>query len=262
MNKPLIAAFALAFILLCGCISDWKVVAKPINATITKPEGKASQIYVFDVASSWDASQKYFTGEFDVQDQYGKDMAAPGTVTVSILDSGNVQLYKSTFHVAAADYNATTSSYGFFNSTSYAYYWDIPYSAVNRSNYSSTSGTANMRFVPDGGGSALTQDSWVTLPDDLVAPIANNTVSSTVNEGNTAGVSCENGYVISDYTSTYGTNCPSSAGVECGQCTLGANSCAVAFNNANCGGDPCYGTVKKGTLTLVCVSESDYPGGY
>jgi hypothetical protein len=80
------------------------------------------------------------------------------------------------------------------------------------------------------------------------------TVSYTVSEGSTASVTCEKGYVISNYTSIYGTNCPSSGGIKCGQCPVGSSGCTVTFSNTDCGGDPCYGTVKKGKLSIVCTA--------
>lgn len=258
MNRTTVAAFALAFILLFGCVSDWKTVAKPINTTVAKAESKPAAIYMFSMTSGYFGGEDYFTGSLAIQDQYGKTMAAPGTMSVSIEDSSGVKLYDSSFHLYASDYNATSSSYGLFNSTSYVYEWTIPYTAVNKSASMSTSGSAYVSFVPDGGGSALTEsDSWVTLPDSLIGAQSGsmNNVSSTVGEGNTASLSCGNGSVISNYTAIYGTNCPSSGGIQCGRCIIGASSCSVTFSNTNCGGDPCYGTVKKGRLSIACAPK-------
>jgi hypothetical protein len=257
MNRTTVAAFALAFILLFGCVSDWKTVAKPLNTTVAKPASKPAGIYIFSMSGGYFGGGDYFTGSLAIEDQYGKTMAAPGTLSVSIEDSKGVKLYDSSFHLYASDYNATSSSYGLFNSTTYSYGWKIPYGAVNKSASASTSGSAYVSFMPDGGGSAMNDsDPWVTLPDSLVGLLASTAnASSTVGEGNTATVSCMNGSVISNYTSIYGTNCPSSGGIKCGRCIIGASSCTVVFSNANCAGDPCYGTVKKGTLSLVCVPK-------
>lgn len=171
MNKKLLIALGIIFLLSFGCIfSDWQVITKPANTGSTSTqskEGEPYQISYFYVTQDW--YEDAFSVSVEIDDQYGESMAAPGTMSFSIVDDNGAELYNSTLYLTESAYNKSSYEYGWLNTSGYEYSWNVPYSKIKKSNSTSSTATAHVYFTPEGSSSAMySNDTWVSLPDELM----------------------------------------------------------------------------------------------
>jgi hypothetical protein len=73
-----------------------------------------------------------------------------------------------------------------------------------------------------------------------------------VDEGQTCNVGCAGGGTITTIADDYANNCnPTSCTGPLAGCAT-STGCAVTLDNAACDGDPCPGTAKGWSVTIVC----------
>ncbi len=186
------ALIILAFILLFGCIGEWRTVAKPhenFSGTGTEaaapgaPE-KVGYLYVSHEYGSA-GEDDWYDVSFTLEDNNGNVVTAPGSLLVKIVDEDGNTLYSSTSAVSESDFESS-SGYPFYDNLVYTkpvYFADINESATYYANFT-------VEFTTGGNTIAKTKNTYLSY--DLVGYADNYSYSSgselnTVNMTQTKG---------------------------------------------------------------------------
>lgn len=135
-----------------------------------------------------------------------------------------------------------------------AIFWDLK----NQNNLAISAFDPNTSGLITCNGQTVTSGSQVVNTNPSRTSViggtgVNSVLTQTVSENSTASLSCGSGKILS-YESLYGTGSGGGGGscpISCGFCTIGASSCSVTYNDANCG-DCNYGYAKNGDLSVTC----------
>ncbi len=146
------AIILVSFLLLFGCMGQWRVLAEPklenasgVEEGPAGPPDSVGYIYVGTKYGTLGQNNSYNVS-FTLEDESGRVVAAPGTLKTTIRNSKNVTLYSGEVQVAEEDFEGSPG-FPFYDNKAYSHM--IDFGAINKSDTSSA--VVSVEFMPDGG---------------------------------------------------------------------------------------------------------------
>ena len=126
-------ALLVVFVLLFGCVGDWKVVAQSKeegkNTTVGGSAEKVGYLYVAQ-SYGYSAADDWYDVQFTLEDADSNVVTSAGTAKITIKDEDGNLLYSSDVAVSDSDFN---KSYGYPFYDNKIYNHKVPFSAISQS---------------------------------------------------------------------------------------------------------------------------------